>query len=96
MFLASEQHAEWITDCIAHMRSKNLHRIEADAGTQAAWGGFTKPFGMLYFTQGCNSWYNGGNIPGKPRVYMPLLNFPLYVSKCDECVRNNYQGFNMK
>jgi hypothetical protein len=96
MFVAIEQHVEWIADCIAHMRSKNLQRIEADAGAEAGWVGFVNAVaGMVYFTQGCNSWYSGANIPGKPRVYMPLVNFPLYVSKCSECVQNNYQGFNM-
>ena len=29
MPVAIEQHADWITDCIDHMRAKGLERIEA-------------------------------------------------------------------
>ena len=41
----------------------------------------------------CNSWYLGANIPGKPRVFMPLLGFPPYVEKCDEVAAKGYEGF---
>ena len=30
--------------------------------------------GTLYTS--CNPWYLGANIPGKPRVFMPLVGFP--------------------
>jgi cyclohexanone monooxygenase len=42
---------------------------------------------------GCNSWYLGANVPGKPRVFMPYLGFPEYVEKCDTVVNNAYEGF---
>ena len=41
----------------------------------------------------CTSWYLGANIPGKPRVFMPLPGFPPYVEKCDEVAANDYEGF---
>ena len=41
----------------------------------------------------CNSWYLGANIPGKTRVFMPLIGFPGYVEKCDQVVANGYEGF---
>ena len=41
----------------------------------------------------CNSWYLGANVPGKPRVFMPLLGFPTYVEKCDEVAAKGYEGF---
>ena len=41
----------------------------------------------------CNSWYLGANVPGKPRVFMPLLGFPAYVEKCNEVAANGYEGF---
>ena len=45
----------------------------------------------VYLT--CNSWYLGANIPGKPRVFMPLVGFPPYADKCAEVARNGYEGF---
>ncbi len=47
----------------------------------------------LFNDPGCNSWYLGANIPGKTRVFMPLIGFPPYVEKCDEVVANGYEGF---
>jgi len=41
----------------------------------------------------CNSWYLGANVPGKPRVFMPLLGFPPYVEKCNEVAAKGYEGF---
>jgi cyclohexanone monooxygenase len=41
----------------------------------------------------CNSWYLGANVPGKTRVFMPLIGFPDYVKRCDEVVARGYEGF---
>jgi hypothetical protein len=35
----------------------------------------------------------GSNIPGKPRVFMPYLGFPVYVQKCEEVAAKGYEGF---
>ena len=37
MPVAIEQHADWITDCIEHMRAKGLERIEAQAEAVDKW-----------------------------------------------------------
>ena len=37
MPVAIEQHADWITDCIAHMRAKGLERIEARPEAVEKW-----------------------------------------------------------
>jgi cyclohexanone monooxygenase len=44
----------------------------------------------------CNSWYLGANIPGKPRVFMPLLGFPSYETRCDEVASAGYVGFDLR
>jgi hypothetical protein len=42
----------------------------------------------------CNSWYLGANIPGKPRMFMPLADgFPRYADHCAAVARNGYEGF---
>ena len=41
-----------------------------------------------------NSWYQGANIKGKTRVFMPYVGgLDLYKEKCAEAVDNNYEGF---
>jgi cyclohexanone monooxygenase len=44
---------------------------------------------------GCNSWYLGANVPGKPRVFMPLLGFPAYADRCAEVAARGYEGFRL-
>ena len=44
---------------------------------------------------GCNSWYLGANVPGKPRVFRPYLGFAPYVEKCESVASNEYEGFRL-
>jgi len=42
----------------------------------------------------CNSWYLGANIPGKPRMFMPLAGgFPAYAERCAAVADQSYAGF---
>jgi cyclohexanone monooxygenase len=88
-----EQHAGWIADCIDHMRTRRLTRIEPITAAEDAWVAHVNEVadGTLY--PSCNSWYLGSNIPGKPRVFMPYLGFPAYVEKCNDVVAKGYDGF---
>jgi cyclohexanone monooxygenase len=46
---------------------------------------------------GCNSWYPGANIPGKPWVFMPFAGgYPTYVEQCAAVARNGYEGFELR
>jgi cyclohexanone monooxygenase len=41
----------------------------------------------------CNSWYLGANVPGKTRVFMPFVGFPMYAEKCAQVAQDGYEGF---
>jgi hypothetical protein len=44
----------------------------------------------------CNSWYNGGNVPGKKRMYMGYTaGIPEYRRRCDEVAAGGYTGFKL-
>jgi cyclohexanone monooxygenase len=44
----------------------------------------------------CNSWYNGGNVPGKKRLYMGYVGgIPEYRRRCDEIAAGGYSGFKL-
>ena len=58
-----------------------------------AWVDHVNEVADLTLYPGCNSWYLGANVPGKPRVFMPYIGFPTYVAKCEEVVANGYEGF---
>jgi cyclohexanone monooxygenase len=94
MVYSVEQHVDWITDAIDYLRSNNFSRMEADAAAEDAWvDGVTEiASGTLY--PGCNSWYVGANVPGKPRIFMPYVGgVPAYRKTCEEVVAQGYKGF---
>jgi cyclohexanone monooxygenase len=88
-----EQHIEWISDCIAELRASELRTIETNAESEDEWGAHVNEVAETTLYPGCNSWYLGANVPGKPRVFMPYLGFPPYVEKCNEVVAQGYAGF---
>jgi len=88
-----EQHVEWIADCIAYARSRDITTVEATAEAEDAWVAHVNEVAGSTLFPSCNSWYLGANIPGKPRVFMPYIGFPPYVEKCREVVANCYAGF---
>lgn len=93
MVVAIEQHVEWITDCIDHIKAHDYQHIEATVAAENKWVDHVNKVADSTLSPSCNSWYLGANIPGKPRVYMPLHGFPAYVEKCEEVVANGYEGF---
>jgi cation diffusion facilitator CzcD-associated flavoprotein CzcO len=95
---ALEQHVEWISDCIAYLRANGIRSIEALATAQQEWIDHTTalvaPTVLVHPT--CNSWYNGGNVPGKKRMYMGYVGgIPEYRRRCDEVASAGYTGFKL-
>jgi cation diffusion facilitator CzcD-associated flavoprotein CzcO len=95
MPVAIEQHAEWITDCIAYMREHGLERIEATPEAMANWVEQVNTVaGATLLPLATSSWYLGANIPGKTRVFMPYAGGMVRYRKiCNDVAANNYEGF---
>ncbi|MSQ57495.1 MAG: NAD(P)/FAD-dependent oxidoreductase [Limnohabitans sp.] len=93
--VAIEQHVEWITTCIDHMRKEGFKRIEADTNASNEW--LIKVNEAAHATllpTVKHSWYLGANIPGKPRVFMPYAGgLARYRKICDEIAHDQYRGF---
>jgi cation diffusion facilitator CzcD-associated flavoprotein CzcO len=95
---ALEQHVEWISDCIAYLRTSGIRTIEALASAQQEWidhaTALVAPTVLVH--PSCNSWYNGGNVPGKKRMYMGYTGgIPEYRRRCDEIAAGGYTGFKL-
>ena len=96
MIPSIEQHVEWIADCIAHARASGRPCIEATRQAEDEWIAHHDEVAAGTVFPGCNSWYVGANIPGKPRRVMPYTGgFPEYVKKCDAVAANGYEGFTL-
>ncbi len=93
MIMSIEQHVEFITNCIVDMDSKGRKTIETTTHSQSQWVHYVNEVAARTLYPSCNSWYLGANVPGKPRVFMPLIGFPGYVEKCNSVINNDYAGF---
>jgi cation diffusion facilitator CzcD-associated flavoprotein CzcO len=95
---ALEQHVEWIADCLTLLRANGHRTIEALPSAQGEWIDQTvalvAPTVLVH--PSCNSWYNGGNVPGKKRLYMGYVGgIPEYRRQCDEIAAAGYTGFTL-
>jgi cation diffusion facilitator CzcD-associated flavoprotein CzcO len=93
MITSIEQHVEFIADCVAWLQDKELASIDASLEAEDEWVNHVNEVAGETLLLGCNSWYLGANVPGKPRVFMPYLGFPEYVEKCETVANNAYEGF---
>ena len=86
----------WIADFIGYLTQHGLTRAEAEAGAQDGWTQHVNEVaqGTMFTAATCNSWYNGANIEGKPRVFLPYVGgLPAYMQRCDAVAANGYEGF---
>jgi len=93
MVTSIEHHVEWITECLEHLRASGRDRIEADEEAAEQWVAYVNMVASVTLFPSCNSWYLGANIPGKPRVFMPLPGFAPYAEQCAAIAEKGYEGF---
>ena len=92
---AIEQHVNWISETIEHLREHDMACIEATVEAENDWVEHVNEVAEATLFYSCNSWYLGANIPGKPRVFMPYIGVPPYARKCADVAAANYEGFTL-
>ncbi len=95
MVTSIEQHVEWITECVTRLREAGQRRIEADPDAADQWVAYVNGVASHTLFPSCNSWYLGANVPGKPRVFMPLPGFSAYAERCTQIATEGYPGFQL-
>ncbi|GGZ46757.1 cyclohexanone monooxygenase [Streptomyces inusitatus] len=94
MVVSIEQHVEWITDCVAHLRDRGLTEIEADPAAEDAWTAHVAELAAQTLYPAVASWYTGANVPGKARVFLAYVGgADRYRAECDAVARDGYRGF---
>jgi cyclohexanone monooxygenase len=70
MIVSIEQHVDWITDCLVRLRDgfTTIEPTQTAVDNGCAHQRFRRHLLLLK----ANSWYVGANVPGKPRVLMPM------------------------
>lgn len=95
MVVSIEHHVDWVTDAVVHLDAGGQTTIEADAAAQEEWVAYVNAVADLTLFPTCGSWYLGANVPGKPRVFLPLVGFPLYAEQVAGVVADGYRGFTL-
>ncbi|GAA1559201.1 MULTISPECIES: flavin-containing monooxygenase [Streptomyces] len=89
-----EQHVEWITDCIAHLRGAGLTEIDATPEAEDRWCAHVAETASATLYPHTDSWYTGANVPGKPRVFLAYAGgADRYREACEASARDGYRGF---
>jgi cyclohexanone monooxygenase len=96
MVLAIEQHADWMANCLTHLRQQQVANIEATEEAENEWVAHVNEVAHYTLYPQANSWYMGANVPGKPRVFLPYIGgFGVYSQKCEEVVGKGCRGFDL-
>jgi cyclohexanone monooxygenase len=93
MVYSIEQQVDWIGECLGYLRDNDVERIEVQPDAQDHWVAQANAMASQTLMATGNSWYLGANIPGKPRIFMPYLDYPGYVATCEDVAANGYTGF---
>jgi cation diffusion facilitator CzcD-associated flavoprotein CzcO len=92
-----QQQAEWISDCLRHMRRHGLTVCEATREAEDQWVTHHEQIAAATLVTRTNSWYMGSNVAGKPRRLLSYIGgVGTYRQKCEEAAANGYAGFAMQ
>lgn len=92
-----QQQVDWITDCIAHMRRRDVSVIEPTKDGQDAWVTHHDELANQTLVVKTDSWYMGSNVEGKPRRLLSYIGgVGKYRALCNEAASDGYRGFEMR
>lgn len=93
MPLGGERTAQWIADCIRHLRENDLGAMEATDEAASAYMREINDMADQTLYPLTNSWYVGANVPGKPRQFLAHLRGSQYFERLSEVAEAGYKGF---
>jgi cation diffusion facilitator CzcD-associated flavoprotein CzcO/acetyl esterase/lipase len=94
MAVSIEQHVEWVTACLEHLRAEGFTAIEPTEAAQAGWDRHCADCAAITLHPLADSWYMGANVEGKPRTLYPYIGgVDRYRKACDEVAAAGYLGF---
>lgn len=71
VMVSIEEQVDWFAQLLEHLRDRCVDEVEVTEGAERDWTAHVQERAKetLYMT--ADSFYNGGELPGKPRVFMP-------------------------
>lgn len=92
---SAEVQGDWVVNCLAHLRDKGIHRIEAKPEAAQAWTQHMEEMGARTLMPLADSWYMGANIPGKRRQMLFYMGSKSYMAYCNESAQKDYADFKL-
>ncbi|MFI9629466.1 flavin-containing monooxygenase [Streptomyces sp. NPDC052042] len=94
MFVAIEQHVEFIAKLLAHAAERGHAVIEATPAAEEQWVAHAAEVAAMTVFPLADSWYTGANIAGKASVVLPYLGgIGGYQAQLDEIAADGFRGF---
>ena len=92
----NELQGDWIVSLFEHMRAKGQTRVDPKVEEEQKWKASVNELSLKGVRGHTDSWYNGANIPGKPKE---PLNFaggiPMYIQVTGKERDEGYPGFDI-
>jgi cyclohexanone monooxygenase len=97
MLTSIEQHVDFVTESLVHMRDRGLAVMEPELDAENKWVDHVQEAAHKTLFPKANSWYMGANIPGKPRLFTPYIGgVGVYRRICEDVVADGYRGFRLE
>jgi cation diffusion facilitator CzcD-associated flavoprotein CzcO len=97
VMVSIEEQSDWYAGLFAAMKADDIVEIEATEAAEQSWTDYVQERAKetLYMTT--NSFYNGAEVAGKPRVFMPYSGgVRHYRMLLESCAAEGYTGFQLR
>ena len=96
VLLSTEQHVDWIAELLQHLRAHGLEVAEVTEEAEQKWVAHVNERAQETLYPSAPSYYNGDEVPGKPRVFMPYVGgVRAYRRILEQVVADGYEGFEL-
>jgi cation diffusion facilitator CzcD-associated flavoprotein CzcO len=97
VMVSIEEQIDWLADLIAYMDANDIVEFEAEPEAERAWVEHVNERARETLYMSTNSYYNGAEIAGKPRVFMPYSGgIRGYRRILNDCAADGYSGFALR
>lgn len=94
VIVSTEQHVDVVADLLAHLETQGLAEVEPTEEAVSRWVEHVNERAQETLYPLATSYYNGDEIPGKPRVFMPYSGGVRgYRRILERVVAEGYEGF---
>ncbi len=97
VMVSIEEQIDWAADLVAYMDANGIVEFEAEPEAERAWVEHVNERARETLYMSTNSYYNGAEVAGKPRVFMPYSGgIRGYRRILNDCAAQGYSGFALR